>query len=126
MTIQATNEVNGRVQPELKVMTTRSNQHVELQETSLQGIIEHMQQDPSYEPTLPEKMIVREVEELNQKMMGADREFQVVVHEKTREMILKIVDRSTKEIIKEIPPEKMLDYFVAMCEQAGLFVDEKR
>lgn len=40
--------------------------------------------------------------------------------------MLKVVDRNSKEVIREIPSEKMLDYFAARCEQAGLFVDEKR
>jgi flagellar protein FlaG len=36
------------------------------------------------------------------------------------------VDNDTKEIIREIPPEKTLDMISKMWELAGLVVDEKR
>jgi flagellar protein FlaG len=40
--------------------------------------------------------------------------------------MVKIVDKQSKEVIKEIPPEKILDMVAQMCENAGLFIDEKK
>ena len=53
-------------------------------------------------------------------------ECQFYIHEKTNQIMIKIVDKSTKEIIKEIPSEKILDMVAKMCDLAGVFVDEKR
>lgn len=39
--------------------------------------------------------------------------------------IIKIVDTDTKEVIKEIPPKKLLDMVAKMCEMAGIMIDEK-
>ncbi|GAA0782675.1 flagellar protein FlaG [Hathewaya limosa] len=39
--------------------------------------------------------------------------------------IIKIVDTDTKEIIKEIPPKKLLDMVAKMCEMVGIMIDEK-
>ncbi|MBE5874939.1 MAG: flagellar protein FlaG, partial [Lachnospiraceae bacterium] len=39
---------------------------------------------------------------------------------------IKIVDRTTKEVIKELPPEKTLDMIAKVWELAGIMVDEKR
>jgi flagellar protein FlaG len=36
------------------------------------------------------------------------------------------VDSNTKEVIREIPSEKILDMFASMLELAGLLVDERR
>ena len=47
-------------------------------------------------------------------------------HEATKRISVKIVDNETKEIIREIPPEKTLDMISKMWELAGLVVDEKR
>ena len=47
-------------------------------------------------------------------------------HEATKRISVKIVDNDTKEIIREIPPEKTLDMISKMWELAGLVVDEKR
>ena len=48
------------------------------------------------------------------------------MHEETNRVTIKIVDKETKEIIKEFPPEKTLDMIAKVWEMAGLFVDEKR
>ena len=39
---------------------------------------------------------------------------------------IKIVDKDTKKVIKELPPEKTLDMIAKVWEMAGLMVDEKR
>ena len=48
------------------------------------------------------------------------------IHEGTNRVTIKIVDKDTKEVIKELPPEKMLDMLARMWEMSGLMVDEKR
>ena len=48
------------------------------------------------------------------------------IHEKTNHVTIKIVDKKTKEVIKEFPPEKTLDMIAKVWEMAGLMVDEKR
>jgi flagellar protein FlaG len=47
-------------------------------------------------------------------------------HEKTNRVTIKIIDKETKEVIKELPPEKTLDMIAKVWEMAGLFVNEKR
>lgn len=48
------------------------------------------------------------------------------IHEKTKEVMVRIVQDETGEVIKEIPPEKMLDLVAKLWEIAGIIVDEKR
>lgn len=48
------------------------------------------------------------------------------IHEGTNRVTIKIVDRTTKELIKELPPEKTLDMIAKAWELAGILVDEKR
>jgi len=48
-----------------------------------------------------------------------------VLHEKLNEYYVLVIDDSTKEVIREIPPEKLLDMYAAMAEYLGLIVDEK-
>ena len=48
------------------------------------------------------------------------------IHEATNRVTIKIVDRDSKEVIKELPPEQTLDMIAKAWELAGLFVDEKR
>ena len=48
------------------------------------------------------------------------------IHEATNRVTIKIVDKDTKEVIKELPPEKTLDMIAKAWELAGILVDEKR
>ncbi len=47
------------------------------------------------------------------------------IHEKTDRVTIKLVDKKTKEVIKEFPPEKTLDMIAKCMEIAGVLVDEK-
>lgn len=47
-------------------------------------------------------------------------------HDETNRVMIKIVDKDTKETIKEIPPEKTLDLIAKAWELAGILVDEKK
>lgn len=47
------------------------------------------------------------------------------LHEETNRVIIQIVDKDTKEVIKELPPEKTLDMIAKAWELAGILVDEK-
>ena len=47
-------------------------------------------------------------------------------HEGTNRVTIKIVDKDTKKVIKELPPEKTLDMIAKVWEMAGIMVDEKR
>ena len=48
------------------------------------------------------------------------------IHEATNRVTIKIVDKETKEVIKEFPPERTLDMIAKVWEMAGLMVDERR
>ena len=68
--------------------------------------------------------IRRAVENINKKLTNSEAVFGI--HEKTNRVTIKIVDKETKEVIKELPPEKTLDMISKVWEIAGLLVDEKR
>lgn len=65
----------------------------------------------------------RAVEELNKRSVESEAVFGV--HDSTNRMTIKIVDKKTKEVLKEYPPEKTLDMIAKVWELAGLLVDEK-
>lgn len=65
------------------------------------------------------------VEQYNKTLQENGTALKVSVHEKTRSIVVKIVDVKTDEVIKEIPPEKMLDLVYSLCQQLGVFVDKK-
>lgn len=68
--------------------------------------------------------IKKAVEEINKKAVNSEAVFGI--HDATNRVTIKIVDKDTKETIKEFPPEKTLDMIAKVWEMAGLMVDEKR
>ncbi len=68
--------------------------------------------------------IKKAVEDINKKAVNSEAIFGI--HEATNRVTIKIVDKDTKKVIKELPPEKTLDMIAKVWEMAGLMVDEKR
>jgi len=48
------------------------------------------------------------------------------IHDKTNRVTIKMVDKDTKKVIKEFPPDETLDMIAKVWEIAGIMVDEKR
>ena len=40
--------------------------------------------------------------------------------------MIKVINKQTQEVIREIPPEKILDIVANLWKIAGLIIDEKR
>lgn len=47
-------------------------------------------------------------------------------HEETKRISIKVFDKDTDKVIREIPPEETLDMLERMWELEGILVDEKR
>ena len=75
-------------------------------------------------PEAKQAQIKRAVEEINKKANNSEAVWGV--HEDTNRVTIKLVDKQTKEVIKEFPPDKTLDMIARVWEMAGLMVDEKR
>lgn len=60
------------------------------------------------------------------KNMTSNAEAVFGIHEKTNRVTIKMVDKDTKKVIKEFPPEATLDMIAKVWEIAGIMVDEKR
>lgn len=94
--------------------------------TNSENLMKKIKDNPEYIPNVSERAIIKAIEEANKKITGTNTAFEISIHEKTKEIIVRVLNSDTKEIIREIPSEKILDMVASMCEAAGLFVDEKR
>ena len=74
--------------------------------------------------TSPTEALKKAVEEINKNATNSEVVFGI--HEATNRMTIKIVDKDSRKVIKEYPPEKTLDMIAKVWELAGLMVDEKR
>lgn len=73
-----------------------------------------------------EKKLLEVIEKANKALNGSNHSFRFYIHEQTKQIMIKVINNETHEVIREIPPEEILDAVAKMWEIAGLFVDEKR
>lgn len=72
-----------------------------------------------------EKEIKNAVSKINKFLEGEGTHLQYEKHDVINQMIIKVIDDKTNEVIKEIPSRKILDMVAKMCEMAGVLVDKK-
>ena len=134
MTVQAQGSVVQRpkapVQTEKPESAASSVQAAE-QVDKTTNIVENAQSkgqsdngDQTKDQQATNEQIRKAVEKLNKSLSNSEAVFGI--HEETNRVTIKIVDRSTKEVIKELPPEKTLDMIAKVWELAGILVDERR
>ena len=80
--------------------------------------------DSQAKQTISENSQIRKaVDEINKKAHNSEAVFGI--HDATNRVTIKIVDKDTKKVLKEYPPEKTLDMIAKVWEMAGLLVDKK-
>jgi flagellar protein FlaG len=69
--------------------------------------------------------IAKKIDSINKFISTTNSHLKFSLHEELNEYYVAIIDNRTNEVIKEIPPKKLLDMFAAMKETIGLFIDKK-
>lgn len=65
------------------------------------------------------------VDHSNSLIFKDDSRFEFRIHERTNRIMVKLVNNETDEVIKEIPPEKILDLVASIWDLVGILVDER-
>ena len=74
------------------------------------------------EQQFAEEQVITAIEKANDRIQFYNTHLEFSIHEKTKEIMVKVY--RDEEVIREIPPEKVLDMVAHMLELAGLLVDE--
>lgn len=93
--------------------------------TASKEMIKNKDNNQNQEANISEEDIKKSMEKLNS--FFEDEKVHVVYerHDKLNQIMIKIVDDETKEIVAEYPPEKILDMVAKMCEMVGILIDRK-
>ena len=118
---EAAHKVEVAEAPQVSENIAKDTMAMNTKETSGEGAGGNPQQGS---PEAQAAQIKRAVEEINKKANNSEAVWGV--HEGTNRVTIKLVDKQTKEIIKEFPPDKTLDMIARVWEMAGLMVDERR
>lgn len=72
-----------------------------------------------------ESDIKQAVDSLNGFIEPLQTNLKFVYHDELNEYYVTVVNPLTNEVLREIPPKKMLDMYAAMTETMGILIDEK-
>ncbi|NLO83178.1 MAG: flagellar protein FlaG [Clostridiales bacterium] len=89
------------------------------------NIINRQNTDKSLDKNIDQNDIIQAVKQANKALEGTNRRFEYLIHERTNTIMIKVINSETDEVIREIPPEKILDLIAKLWELAGIIVDEK-
>jgi len=84
-----------------------------------------IEQKKNEDPIL-EKALIDAIQKMDKELNGPTKRFEYAIHKATHEIMIKILNNDTGEVIVEINPEKTLDRLASLLEMAGIIVDEKR
>lgn len=99
-------------------------------ETSKDSSFQNLQHEQREEDgSFPgEKKLIQLIEKSNKELKSQDLSLKFSIHEKTKAINVKVIRTlpdGKKEVVREFPPEKILDMVASMMEKAGLFVDKR-
>ena len=77
------------------------------------------------EKELSKDEVIEINEALNSFMTAINSDLHFVIHERTKQIILQVVDRRDNKVVKEIPSEEMLDVIANIRESVGALLDKR-
>ncbi|MDO4166528.1 MAG: flagellar protein FlaG [Eubacteriales bacterium] len=132
--ISGVSRVSGSAAPEVQVTVNQNVPKNEVVETESIVAVEQAsgqweagqeEQQGIYEEKEPTvSSIDSAVSSANSKLSKTRCEYSY--DEATRRVSIKVFDKDSDELIREVPPEKSLEMLQKMWELAGIMVDEKR
>jgi len=131
MSVQA-QPVQPKVEPVAPVESTEAVTQVEKAPDATTLVVKDAKEKgdgngtPNQQERQPSNEQIRQAVEKFNKSMINNSEAVFGIHEGTNRVTIKIVDKQSKEVIKELPAEKTLDMIAKVWEMAGILVDEKR
>ncbi|WP_210090808.1 flagellar protein FlaG [Paenibacillus turicensis] len=75
--------------------------------------------------SLGEEELIRSIDKAVKALQGPETTVEISVHDKTNAIMIKVLNKDTGELLREIPPEKTLEIVAKMMEFAGLIIDER-
>ena len=73
---------------------------------------------------LDEKSVSYITKELNELMSRINCNLEFSYHKEVNVMSVKMIDKATNEVIKELPPEEMIDNMIQAKDWIGAFLDK--
>ncbi|MEK9197500.1 flagellar protein FlaG [Ureibacillus sp. 179-F W5.1 NHS] len=109
----------------MKTVQSASIEQVEKQGSSNTTTMTNQQNATLENSEVTEGKLKQAVDSLNEFLEINHNSAKFVYHEGLERYFVQVVNKDTEEVVKEIPPKKLLDAFYEMQKLVGMIVDEK-
>lgn len=106
-------------------VVTKGIKEVKIQNVQTPNKLETIKNQEENKETISKEHLEKAVNTMNDFLEMQHKASKFVFHEGLDKYYVKLVDSQTEEVIKEIPPERLLDAFYEMQKLTGMIVDEK-
>ncbi|NHN33891.1 flagellar protein FlaG [Paenibacillus sp. S3N08] len=76
--------------------------------------------------SVSDEQLIKAIDRAIKAVEGSVTSLEFSIHTKTNRIMVKVLEKDTGRIIREIPPEKTMDMVAKLWELAGIMVDERR
>lgn len=108
------------------VLPITESKNKQPQETANIKNIHELSQESNQDQDSKKQALIKKIEAYSGKIEVQQKGLEFSIHDETKQIIVEVIDRNTKEVVREIPPEKVLDMMAQLEEYMGLFIDEKK
>lgn len=112
--------ITSQLKKEVVGDITKSN----VTENSLRQIMQ-AEQKANEKELIPKEKVQKAIDALNEFMTIQNRNSKFVMHDGLDRYYVEVIDAETEEVIREVPPRKLLDAFYTMQKFLGMIIDEK-
>lgn len=106
--------------------SSQTNTNVNMQDKKTQKIEENSNSNAKNQDKIDSKKLNKAVDMLNGFLQENKTHAEYEVHNTYKhDIIVKIVDDVTGQVVMEVPPKKILDMVAKMCEIVGVLFDKK-
>lgn len=99
--------------------------NVKAQQVRTQHKVDNAKAQDESKDAVSKEQLQKAIEIMNDVIEVQHKSSKFVFHEGLDKYYVKLVDSKTEELIKEIPPERLLDAYYEMQKLTGMIVDEK-
>ena len=86
---------------------------------------EEAEQKSALQVSLTKEDLQTVASDLSDFMQSLNTDIEFSIHEKSGRMMVKVVDTKTHDVLKEFPPEELLDTIGAIRDYVGALLDKK-
>ncbi|WP_018249167.1 flagellar protein FlaG [Orenia marismortui] len=103
-------------------VSINSNQSQKVEQLNNQEVKEEFQAQNNKQS---KENVENSLKELNDAVQAVHKDLKFELHDESERMMVKVMDLDKHKVIKELPPEEVLDMVGKIKEMVGLIIDEK-